>query len=81
MANILATPSPDAAMTRKRTKRITGARDLTAYDYREMLHEDKRRKEDLELQKIKRMEERYKMRKEEKRDCKTERKKGGKRKR
>ena len=56
-------------------------RDLTADEYREMLLEDKRRKEDLELQKIKRMEERYKREKEERRDCKTERKKGGKRKR
>ena len=43
MADILATPSPDAAMTRKHTKRITGARGLTADDYRGMLHEDKRK--------------------------------------
>ena len=64
MADILATPSPDAAMTRKRTKRITGARGLTADDYRGMLHEDKRRKENLELQKIKRMEEREKKKQE-----------------
>ena len=58
MADILATPSPDAAMTRKRTKRITGARDFTGDDYRDMLVNDKRRKEDLEQQKIKRREER-----------------------
>ena len=64
MADILATPSPDAAMTRKRTKHIIGARDLTADDYRGMLLEDRRRKEDLELQKIKRMEEREKKKQE-----------------
>ena len=64
MADILATPSPDAAMTRKHTRRITGGRDLTADDYRGMLHEDKRRKENLELQKIKRMEEREKKKQE-----------------
>ena len=32
MADILETPLPDAASIRKRTKRITGARDLTAKD-------------------------------------------------
>ena len=49
MADILATLSPDTAMTRKCTKRITSARDLTADDYREILLEDKRKKEDLDL--------------------------------
>ena len=51
MADILETPLPDAASIRKRTKRITGARDLTAEDYREMLVQNKRRKEELEQQK------------------------------
>ena len=64
MADILTTPSPDAAMTRKRTKRITGTRDLTADDYRDMLVEDKHRKEDLEQQKIKRREERERKKRE-----------------
>ena len=64
MADILATPSSDAAMTKKRTKRITGARDLTADDYREMLLDDKKRKEDLEQQKIRRMEEREEKKRE-----------------
>ena len=57
MADILTTPLPDAAMIRKRTKRITGARDLTANEYRDMLLKEKRRK-DLEQQKIQRIEER-----------------------
>ena len=42
LADILATPSPDAAVAKKRTKRITGARDLTVNDYAEMLRENKR---------------------------------------
>ena len=58
MADILETPLPDAASIRKRTKRITGARDLTAEDYREMLVQNKRSKEELEQQKQKRIEER-----------------------
>ena len=58
MADILETPLPDAASIRKRTKHITGARDLTAEDYREMLVQNKRRKEELEQQKQKRIEER-----------------------
>ena len=58
MADILETPLPDAASIRKRTKRITGARDLIAEDYREMLVQNKRSKEELEQQKQKRIEER-----------------------
>ena len=53
-------------MTRKRTKRITGARDLTVDDYRDMLVNDKRSKEDLEQQKIKRREERERKNEREK---------------
>ncbi len=68
MADILTTPLPDEAMIRKRTKRIiTGARDLTANEYRDMLLQEKRRKEDLEQQKIKRMEEREKKKQERER--------------
>ncbi len=40
---ILVAPADDAAVSRKR---ITGARELTAEDYTEMLREDKRRKEE-----------------------------------
>ena len=40
---ILATPANDAAMSRKRTKRITGARELTANEYVGMLQEEKRK--------------------------------------
>ena len=64
MADILTTPLPDAAMIRKRTKRITGARDLTANEYRDMLLKEKRRKEDLEQQKIQRIEERKRKKQE-----------------
>ena len=44
--NILVAPANDAAVMKKRTKRITGARDLTAGEYADMLREDKRRKEE-----------------------------------
>ena len=74
MADILAIPSPDAAMTRKRTKRITGARDLTADDYRDMLVNDKRRKEDLEQQKVKRREERERKKQERERERRRKKK-------
>ena len=70
MADILEIPQHNAAGIKKHTKRITGARDLTAKDYREMLVEDKRRKEDLAEQKRKRMEERKrkKLEKEKKKE-------------
>ena len=45
---ILATPANDAAMSRKRTKRITGARELTANKYVGMLQEEKRKKDEAE---------------------------------
>ena len=44
LADILATPSMDAAVVQRHVKRIRGARDLTAEDYVEMLREDKRRR-------------------------------------
>ena len=46
LADILVTPSGDAAVAKKRTRRIVGARDLTAEDYVGMLRKDKRRKEE-----------------------------------
>ena len=81
MAEILEIPRHNAAGIKKRTKCITGARDLTAEDYREMLVEDKRRKEDLAEHKRKRMEERKrkKLEKEKKTEvtkCKGKKVKG-----
>ena len=51
-------------MRRKCTKRITGAWDLTANEYRDMLLEEKRRKEGLEQQKILKIEERKRKKQE-----------------
>ena len=45
LADILSAPSADAAVAKQRTKRIIGARDLTAHDYVETLREDKRKEE------------------------------------
>ena len=64
MADILVTPSGDAAVAKKRTRRIVGARDLTAEDYVGMLREDKRRKEETEKEKQRKKEERERKRKE-----------------
>ena len=38
--DILVAPGNDAAVMKKRTKRVTGARDLTAGEYADMLRED-----------------------------------------
>ena len=54
---ILATPANDAAMSRKRTKRITGARELTANEYVGMLQEEKRKKDEAEEERQKKKEE------------------------
>ena len=54
LGDILSTPSEDAAVVKKRTKRITGARALTANEYVEMLREErKKEKEDQKKQKAK----------------------------
>ena len=53
LIDILAVPLEDAAVTKRKTKRITGARDLAAGDYAEMLRADKRRKKEMEEQKQK----------------------------
>ncbi len=58
MADILEIPQSNEASSRKRTKRITGARDLTAEDYRNMLLADKKKKEELEEEKKMKKEER-----------------------
>ena len=57
-------PSADAAVSKQRTKQITGARCLTSDEYAEMLRKDKEKKEREEQDKIKRKEERERKRKE-----------------
>ena len=64
LMDILAVPSADAAVSKQRTKRITGARCLTSDEYTEMLRKDKEKKEREEQDKIKRKEERERKRKE-----------------
>ena len=64
LADILVTPSGDAAVAKKRTRRIVGARDLTAEDYVDMLRKDKRRKEEAEKEKQRKKEERERKMKE-----------------
>ena len=76
LSDILAIPEDDAAVVKKRTKRITGARDLTADGYAEMLRADKRKKEEAEEQKKKRKEDRE-SKKKEKEKRQSERNKRG----
>ena len=52
LMDILAVPSADAAVSKQRTKRITGARCLTSDEYAEMLQKDKEKKEREEQDKI-----------------------------
>ena len=65
LADILATPSEDAAVLKKRTKRITGARELTSNKYVEWLKEEERMKKEALEEKERKREER-KRKKEEK---------------
>ena len=62
LSDILSTPPNDSAVTKKRTKRITGARNLMFEEYVEMLREDKRKKIEVEEMKEKRKHEREKER-------------------
>ena len=64
LMEILATPANDAAMSRKRTKRITGARELTANEYVGMLQEEKRKKDEAEEERQKKKEERERKKKD-----------------
>ena len=48
LSDILVTPPEDAAVCKKRTKRIVGARYLTSDDYTEMLREDERKRKEAE---------------------------------
>ncbi len=45
LADILATPPDNAAAFKKRNKRITGAREITANEYAERLKEEERKEE------------------------------------
>ena len=47
LADVLATPSSDAAAAKRQTKHIVGARELMANEYSEMLKEDQRKKDQL----------------------------------
>ncbi len=51
LMDILVTPTSGAAMSRKSTKHITGARELTSNEYVGMLQEEKRKKEEKERKK------------------------------
>ena len=64
LIDILVTSSDDAALPKKRTKIITGARDLTSSEYAEMLRKEQRKKEEAEKEKQARKEEREKKKKE-----------------
>ena len=71
LADILSTPSEDAAVSKKRTKQITGARALTANEYVEMLYEDDRKKKE-EAELIQKGKEEREQRKKEKEDQKKQ---------
>ena len=71
LADTLSAPSEDAAVAKKWTKRITGARALTANEYVEMLREDDMKKMEAAELKQKRKEERE-QRKKKKEDQKKQ---------
>ena len=48
MSDILITPASDAAVAKKRTKRIVGARHLTSDEYVQMIHNEERKKKEAE---------------------------------
>ena len=57
LSDILVTPPNDAAVIKKWTKGITGARDLTSDDYVKMLDEAERKKKEIEKEKQRKKEE------------------------
>ena len=68
LSDILATPPSGAAVAKKRTKRITGARNLTADEYVEMLRKDaEKKKEATELKEKRRAEKELKKKEREER--------------
>ena len=64
LANILATPADNAAVSKPHVKRIVGARNLTSNEYIEMFRKDKKRKEEIEEEKKKKKEARERKKKE-----------------
>ena len=64
LSDILVTPPNDAAVIKKWTKGITGARYLTSDDYEKMLDEAERKKKEIEKQKQRKKEEREQKRRE-----------------
>ena len=64
LSDILSIPPYDSAVTKKQTKRITGARNLTTEEYVEMLREDKRKKVKAEEMKEMRKHDREKRKRE-----------------
>ena len=48
LSDILITPASDAAVAKKRTKRIVGARHLTSDEYVQMIHNEERKKKEAE---------------------------------
>ena len=77
MSDILSTPLNDSVVTKKRTKRITGARNLTSEEYVEMLREDKKKIEAEELKEKRKHEREKRKRKiEEKKETQLKKRKG-----
>ena len=64
LSDILVTLPEDAAVAKKRTKRITNARNLTSDEYTEMLRRDDRKKKEAEKLKEKEKVEREQKKKE-----------------
>ena len=64
LADILAPPSEGAAASKKRAKRITGARELTANEYTARLKEEERKKKEVAEEKERKKEERKRKREE-----------------
>ena len=57
LADILAPPSEDAAASKKRSKHITGVRELTVNEYTARLKEEERKKKEEAEEKERKMEE------------------------
>ena len=70
LVDILVTRAEDDAVSKKRTKMITGSRDLASEKYREMLAEDKKKK--LAKKEEEKSEKNAKIRRESKRSLEEE---------
>ena len=83
LSDIFLTPQEDAAVLKRKEKRITGARNLTSDEYMEMLKEcERKKKEEEELKKQKKEEREKKKTEREKKEevQKRKREKVGKKK-